>query len=60
MAISKKQIAQQNAWDKENCIRFNLKLNKNTDADIIEKLKNVESKQGYIKQLIRDDIAKKW
>lgn len=34
-------------------------LNLNTDADIIEKLNNVPSKMGYIKALIRADIAKK-
>ena len=37
---------------------MNLRLNKNTDADIIAKLESVPSKMGYIKQLIRADIAK--
>lgn len=32
-----------------------IRLNYNTDADIIEKLNNVESKIGYIKTLIRKD-----
>lgn len=36
-----------------------LKLNKNTDADILDRLDQVESKQGYIKELIRADIEKK-
>ncbi len=31
---------------------------KKTDADILEKLDHVESKMGYIKKLIRDDIEK--
>ena len=35
-------------------LRFNLK----TDADILEKLYSQESIQGYIKQLIRNDIAR--
>lgn len=43
-------------YDKENTIRLNLKLNKTTDADILEKLSQVESKQGYIKELIRKDM----
>ncbi len=43
-------------YDKENTVRLNLKLNKTTDADILEKLSQVESKQGYIKKLIRKDI----
>lgn len=39
-------------------MQFKLGLNKSTDADIIEKLDSVENKQGYIKELIRADIAK--
>lgn len=35
-------------------LRFNLK----TDADILNKLYSIDNIQGYIKQLIRDDIAK--
>ena len=45
-------------WDKENTTVVTMKLNNNQDADIIEKLKSVGNKQGYIKQLIRSDIAK--
>lgn len=45
-------------WDKENTTVVTMKLNKNQDADIIEKLKSVPNRQGYIKQLIRGDIAK--
>ena len=35
---------------------IHLKLNKDTDADIIEKLENSNNIQGYIKELIRADI----
>jgi hypothetical protein len=45
-------------YDKENTIRLSLKLNKTTDADILAKLESVESKQGYIKELIREDIRR--
>lgn len=38
---------------KQLCIR----LNKKTDADIIEWLSHQQSKQGYIKGLIRKDMA---
>lgn len=34
-----------------------LKLNKEDDADIIDRLQKQENKQGYIKGLIRDDIT---
>lgn len=42
-------------YNKENTIQVLVRLNKNTDADIIETLNNVVSKQGYIKNLIRID-----
>lgn len=45
-------------YDAKNTIQIKMKLNLTTDADIIEKLKEVENKQGYIKQLIRDDIGR--
>ena len=45
-------------YDKNNCTRYNLKLNNKTDADVIEKLKQVENVQGYIKGLIRKEIMK--
>lgn len=34
-----------------------LKLNKGADKDIIERLKDQDNKQGYIKDLIRTDAS---
>jgi hypothetical protein len=45
-------------WDKANTQQVIMKLNKNTDRDIITRLDEVPSKQGYVKSLIRQDIAK--
>ena len=45
-------------YDRENTTRVNLKLNNKTDADIIRHLETVPNMQGYIKHLIREDIAK--
>lgn len=45
-------------WVAENTTRIVMNLNHNTDRDILEKLSTVPSKQGYIKKLIRADIAK--
>ena len=45
-------------YDAKSCRRYGLKLNLKTDADIIAKLESVESIQGYIKELIRNDIEK--
>lgn len=46
------------SYDKANTKGVYLKLNKKTDADIIALLADVKNKQGYIKELIRVDIAK--
>jgi len=46
-------------YDAANTTRVFIKLNDKTDADILQKLDSVENKQGYIKDLIRADIAKK-
>ena len=35
---------------------IHLKLNRETDADIIQKLESVDGIQTYIKQLIRADL----
>lgn len=45
-------------WDEHNTVQIKLKLNKATDADILARLEEVASKQGYIKELIRKDIKK--
>ena len=43
----------------ENSTRqIKMKLNVRTDADILQKLDSVESKNGYVKNLIRKDIMK--
>ena len=46
-------------YNKENTVQISLKLNRTTDADLIDSLNRVKNKQGYIKELIRRDIAKK-
>jgi hypothetical protein len=43
-------------YDRNNTVRVALKLNKRTDADIINRLAQQPNKQGYIKTLIRADI----
>lgn len=46
-------------YDASHTIQIKLKLNLNTDSDIIERMNEVENKQGYIKDLIRADIKKR-
>ena len=45
-------------YDAENTRQVHIKLNLRTDKDVLEKLDEVQSKQGYIKRLIRDDLRK--
>lgn len=45
-------------YDLENTRQFHLKLNRKTDADVIEKLEDQPSMQAYIKRLIREDIQR--
>lgn len=56
--MATKASLRQTKYDNAHCRTYGLKLNHGTDADIIEKLASVPSMQGYIKQLIRDDIAR--
>lgn len=48
----------QKKYDEANKDKFrmiHLKLNKEADSDVIEKLESVDNIQGYIKGLIRSD-----
>ena len=53
------QIKASIRYNKENTVQISLKLNRSTDADLIESLNRIANKQGYIKELIRRDIAEK-
>ena len=43
-------------YDKATAKQVLFRFNNTTDADILKKLEEVDNKQGYIKQLIRDDM----
>lgn len=53
---SEAKIRANNKSNKINTKIICLRLSYNTDADIIKKLDEVESKMGYIKELIRKDM----
>ena len=50
------QIRAQKKYDAANTKQFHMKLNRNTDRDIIDRLNSVPNMQGYIKKLIRADL----
>lgn len=56
---SKAQAAASARYDRANTTQLKVKLNRKTDADILEHLGTIGNKQGYIKALIRADIARK-
>lgn len=49
----------QDRYNKANTITVLLRLNKSTDADIINRLERTQNKTGYIKSLIRADIKRR-
>lgn len=53
---SEAKIRANNKSNKINTKMICLRLSYNTDSDIIKKLDEVESKMGYIKELIRKDM----
>ncbi len=56
MAKSKAELRAINKWRKKNIKTF--LLNKTSAKDVIEQLEKQPSKNGYIKELIRNDIDK--
>lgn len=53
-----KQERPQDRYNKSHTVSIAIRLMKNTEQDIIQKLDSVPNKAGYIKQLIRADMAK--
>lgn len=53
---SKAKIRANNKSNKKNTKMICVRLSYNTDADILNKLDEVDSKMGYIKGLIRKDL----
>lgn len=45
-------------YQDKNIRQIKMNFHRTLDADVLDKLDSVPSKQGYIKELIRADIAK--
>lgn len=45
-----------NKYNKKNTVQYCIRLNKKTDAEVIEVLNRCTNKAGYIKRLIINDI----
>ena len=53
-----KSLSPKEKYDKNNTIKVTIKLNLNTDKDILDYLDKSGNKQGTIKRLIREDMAR--
>lgn len=49
----------QSRYDKKNTVSYSMKLNKNTDADLIDHMDKQDNKQGYLKTLVVHDMINK-
>lgn len=50
----KKKEKPQNKYNKNNTVQYAFRLNKNTDAELIEFFNNVKNKSGLIKNLLKE------
>ena len=53
-----KRETPQDRYHKAHTVSLTIRLMKNTEQDILERLDSVPNKAGYIKTLIRADIAR--
>lgn len=56
--MAKNSTIIKNRYDKAHMKQFLLKFHLVNDADVIEKLSSVPNMQGYIRQLVREDLAR--
>lgn len=56
--MATKATKTQAIYDKENCRRVVVRVNRDTEADIISWLESKPSMQGYIRALINADLEK--
>lgn len=53
----KKRRENQSKWIRKNTKGFYIRLSLEKDADIIQHLASKDNKQGYVKNLIRNDMV---
>ena len=58
MQEKKDKYASQRKYDAKRYTKIRISLYDVNDMDIVEKLKSVDSRSGYVKHLVREDIAK--
>ena len=56
--VSEAKLSATKKYEKANIRQFLLKFHKTHDAEIIEKLDSLDSKNNYIRQLILQDLER--
>lgn len=54
----RKKSAYDVQYQKENCYRFTLSVNRNKNKDIVDHLKTIRNKSRYLINLIKKDMKK--
>ena len=57
LSIEKKELSAKDLYDKECTKVYTFRVVRSTESDIIQRLDAQKNKAGYIKKLIREDIA---
>lgn len=57
MALSPKKRISNDRYLKKAIVQFNMKINRNTDADVLEYVNSIENKRAWFLQLVRKDMA---
>lgn len=52
------RATQQARYDKANTKLYQIKLNRNTDADLMSYLESLPNRQGHIKELLRREMER--
>lgn len=58
MNVSESNYRASQKYQKEKCRKISLLLNKKIDEDILVWLDSQENKVGYLKKMIREDMAR--
>ncbi len=58
MNVSESNYRASQKYQKEKCRKITLLLNKKIDEDLLVWLDSQENKSGYLKKLIREDMAR--
>lgn len=57
MALSEKKRITNDRYIKKAIVQFNMKINRFTDADVLEYVNGIENKRAWFLQIVRKEIA---